>query len=73
MIKSKPIHQKDSIGTIKSNFVTSCLAFRGLIPINPTSSIETRENKGFLSRMILGLWDLWLLTINLSFITYNCI
>ena len=32
MLKSMSIHQKDRKGTINSNFVTSCLAFKGLIP-----------------------------------------
>ena len=33
MLKSMSIHQRDSKGIVKSNFVTSCLAFRGSIPI----------------------------------------
>ena len=33
MIKSKSIHQRDSKGIVKFNFVMSCLAFRRLIPI----------------------------------------
>ena len=33
MLKSMSIHQRDSKGLVKSNFVTSCLAFRGSIPI----------------------------------------
>ena len=32
MLKSMLIHQKDGKGIVKSNFVTSCLAFRGSIP-----------------------------------------
>ena len=32
MFKSMSIHQKDSEAIVKSNFVTSCLAFRGSIP-----------------------------------------
>ena len=34
MLKSMLIHQTDSKGIVKSNFVTSCLTFMGLIPIN---------------------------------------
>ena len=33
MLKSMSIHQRDSKRIVKSNFVTSCLAFRGSIPI----------------------------------------
>ena len=33
MLKSMLIHQRDSKGIIKSNFVTSCFAFRGSIPM----------------------------------------
>ena len=33
MLKSVSIHQNDRKGIVKSNFVTSCLAFRGPIPI----------------------------------------
>ena len=56
MLKSMSIHQKDSKGTIKPNFGTSCLAFRG--------SISTIGNVGMLTRTILSLgsqgcmWDL---------------
>ena len=32
MLKSMSIHQRDNKGIVKSNFVTSCLAFRGSIP-----------------------------------------
>ena len=32
MLKSMSMHKRDSKGTIKSDFVTSCLTFRGLIP-----------------------------------------
>ena len=32
--QSMSIYQNDSKGIIKSNFVSSCLAFRGSIPIN---------------------------------------
>ena len=32
MFKSMSIHQKDSKAIVKSNFVTSCLAFRSSIP-----------------------------------------
>ena len=36
MLKSMSIHQRDNKGTVKSNFVASCLAFRGSIPkFNP--------------------------------------
>ena len=31
MLKSISIHQKDNKGMVKSNFVISCLAFRGLV------------------------------------------
>ena len=47
MLKSMSIHQKDSKGTIKPNFGTSCLAFRG--------SISTIANVGMLTQTILGL------------------
>ena len=40
---------------------------------NPTYGIGTRENKGFLTNMILGFWDHWPLAIKLSSITQNCI
>ena len=33
MLESMSIHQKDSKGMVKSNFVTSCFAFRSSIPI----------------------------------------
>ena len=32
MVKSMSMHKKDNLGTVKSNFVTSCLVFGGLIP-----------------------------------------
>ena len=32
---------------------------------NLTLGIEIKEDKGFLSKVILGLWDPWSLTINL--------
>ena len=32
MLKSISMHQRDSKGIVKSNFITSCLAFRGSIP-----------------------------------------
>ena len=32
MLKSISIHQRENKGIVKSNFVISCLAFRGLIP-----------------------------------------
>ena len=32
MLKSMLIYQRDSKGIVKSNFVTSCLTFRGSIP-----------------------------------------
>ena len=32
MFKSMLIYQKDSKRIVKFNFVTSCLAFRGLVP-----------------------------------------
>ena len=56
MLKSMSIHQNDSKGTVKPNFGTSCLAFRG--------SISTIANVGMLTQTILGLgsqgcmWDL---------------
>ena len=34
---------------------------------NPIQGIKIRENKGLLSNMILGFWDLWPLMIKLSF------
>ena len=34
MLKSMSIHQKDSKGIVKSNFVTLYLDFRGSIPTN---------------------------------------
>ena len=33
MLKSMSIYQKDRKGIVKSNYVTSCLAFRVSIPI----------------------------------------
>ena len=33
MFKSMSIYQNDNKRIVKSNFVTSCLAFRGSIPI----------------------------------------
>ena len=33
MLKSISIHKKDSKMIVKSNFVTSCLTFKGSIPI----------------------------------------
>ena len=38
MLKSMLIYQGDSKGIVKSNFVTSCLAFRGSIPTHLFSS-----------------------------------
>ena len=34
MLKSMSIHQRDNMGIVKSNFVKSCLDFRGSIPTN---------------------------------------
>ena len=47
MLKSMSIHQKDSKGTVKPNFGTSCLSFRG--------SISTIANVEMVTRTILGL------------------
>ena len=41
MLKSMSIYQRDSKGIVKSNFVTSCLAFWGSIP---PSSIDNNYN-----------------------------
>ena len=35
MLKSMSIHQRDNKWIVKSNFVTSCLAFRDSIPTGP--------------------------------------
>ena len=41
MLKSMSIHQRDnSNGTIKSNFVTLCLAFKGSMPTLRTCDHE---------------------------------
>ena len=40
MLKSMLIHQSDSKWIIKSNFVTSCIAFKGSIPIVLTSYLK---------------------------------
>ena len=40
MLKSMSIHQKNNNGIVKSNFVTSCLAFRSSILI-----LEAHKNK----------------------------
>ena len=39
MFKSMSIHHRENKGTVKSNFVTSCLTFKGLIPIVVNSHI----------------------------------
>ena len=41
----------------------------------PQSNLRyiNRENKGFLSKVILRFWDPWPFVIKLSFITQNCI
>ena len=42
MVKSMSMHKQDSKGIVKSNFVISCLTFKGLIPILPWLEIELR-------------------------------
>ena len=42
MLKSMLIHQRDSKGIVKPNFVTSCLAFRGSIPTNLRKGTRTQ-------------------------------
>ena len=46
MLKSMSIHQMDNKGIVKSNFVTSCIAFRGSIPIVPslTKFVNSHSN-----------------------------
>ena len=44
MLKSMLIHQKDSKGMVKSNFVTSCLAFRNSIPTFTTHLRKVNNN-----------------------------
>ena len=43
MLKSMSIHQEDGKRTIKSNFVTSCLALRGTIP-TPYATLQNYQN-----------------------------
>ena len=45
MLKSMSIHQKDSKVTIKSNFITSYLTFRNLIPTNPYSNPIIKKSR----------------------------
>ena len=40
------IHQKDSKRIVKSNFVTSCFVFRGLIP-KYTRSLDSNSKNEF--------------------------
>ena len=46
MLKSMSIHQMDNKGIVKSDFVTSCLAFRGSIPTVPslTKFVNSHSN-----------------------------
>ena len=51
MLKSMSIHQNDSKGTVKFNFVTTCLAFRGSTqqtPSGPKSKLDTTKKFCFI-------------------------
>ena len=43
MLKLMSIHQRDSKGIVKSNFVTLCLVFSGSIPT--TNALHLNQNK----------------------------
>ena len=49
MLKLMSIHQMDGKRIVKSNFVTSCLSFRGLIPTRTVKS--TSQQNGLAKRM----------------------
>ena len=48
MVKLMSIHQEDSKEIVKSNFVTSCLALRGLMPTPRTRLSHWTEDRRFM-------------------------
>ena len=54
MLKSMSIHQKDNDGIVKSNFVTSCLAFR--ISITTLSHGSRRYMLNFIDYYSRKVW-----------------
>ena len=44
MLKSMLIQKNDNKGKVKSNFVTSCIAFKGSIPIGFTPNLKSYKD-----------------------------
>ena len=57
MLKLMSIHQRDSKGIVKSNFVTSCLAFRGSIPTRVTCLSWLDDSKYIATGMWMGKFE----------------
>ena len=61
MLKSMSIHQRNSKGIVKSNFVTSCLTFKGSIP---TSSHQPKKQTRHCKKILHQSYHLLVLSHN---------